>query len=270
LRHLLAARAGIGATGHITQAGQLGYISITNDLPLIIMVKRGRKVIQLSGATLRIEEGEAVAIAAGQAIDFENIAAEDGDYEARWLVIDPALLADFSPPETAQPIAAAQRLGPMPSGLLRAYQQAVDALLDEDQVPELVARNRLSELLVWLAAAGWRFPPVVHESYTARIRRLVGARPEAVWSSAEICGHLAVSEATLRRRLSEEGTSLRAGLTDVRMTFAMQLLQCSRLPVSEIAAQAGFESQSRFAIRFRHRFGFPPSAIRGHRQSQPG
>jgi AraC-like DNA-binding protein len=36
------------------------------------------------------------------------------------------------------------------------------------------------------------------------------------------------------------------------------------LPVSAIAASSGFESQSRFAIRFRDRFGFPPSAIRGH------
>ncbi|MDH6267253.1 AraC-like DNA-binding protein [Rhizobium sp. SG_E_25_P2] len=270
MRHLLAARSGVGATGHITQAGRLGYTSITNDLPLIIMVRRGRKLIQSSGATLRIDEGEAVAIAAGQAIDFENIAAEDGDYEARWLVIDPMVLADFAPPDAALPIASAQRLGCMPPGLLRAYEQAVEALSDEDGVPELVARHKLGELLAWLAAAGWRFPPVALESYTARIRRLVGARPQDVWSSPEICATLAVSEATLRRRLSEEGTSLRAVLTDVRMTHAMQLLQCSRLSVSEIAARAGFESQSRFAIRFRHRFGFPPSAIRGHRQVQPG
>lgn len=270
MRHLLAARPGVGATGHITQAGRLGYTSIINDLPLIIMVRRGHKLIQSSGATLRIDEGEAVAVAAGQAINFENVAAEDGDYEARWLVIDPAVLADFTPPAEADPIGGCRSLGRMPPGLSRAYEQAVEALTDEDYIPDLVARHKLGELLAWLASAGWRFPPVVQESYTARIRRLVGSRPEAVWSSVEICGHLAVSEATLRRRLSEEGTSLRAVLTDVRMTFAMQLLQCSRLPVSEIAAQAGFESQSRFAIRFRHRFGFPPSAIRGHRQAQPG
>lgn len=270
MRHLLAARPGVGATGHITQAGRLGYTSIINDLPLIIMIRRGHKLIQSSGATLRIDEGEAVAIAAGQAIDFENVAAEDGNYEARWLVIDPAVLAEFAPPAEADPIGGCQSLGRMPPGLSRAYEQAVEALTDEDDIPDLVARHKLGELLAWLAAAGWRFPQVVQESYTARIRRLVGGRPETVWSSADICGHLAVSEATLRRRLSEEGTSLRAVLTDVRMTFAMQLLQCSRLPVSEIAAQAGFESQSRFAIRFRHRFGFPPSAIRGHRQTQPG
>ncbi|MCV3764377.1 helix-turn-helix transcriptional regulator [Rhizobium sp. TRM95796] len=270
MRHLLAARPGIGATGHITQAGRLGYTSITNDLPLIIMVRRGHKLIQSSGTTIRIDEGEAVAIAAGQAIDFENVAAEDGDYEARWLVFDPSVVAGFPPPAAALPIAAPQRLGRMPPGLLKAYEQAVEALTDEDEVPDLVARHKLGELLAWLASAGWRFPPAVQESYTARIRRLVGARPHGVWSGAEICAHLAVSEATLRRRLSEEGTSLRAVLTDVRMTHAMQLLQCSRLPVSEIAARAGFESQSRFAIRFRHRFGFPPSAIRGHRRVQPG
>jgi len=51
------------------------------------------------------------------------------------------------------------------------------------------------------------------------------------------------------------------------MTHAMNLLQSSNMPVSAIAASAGFESQSRFAIRFRNRFGFPPTAVRGQRQS---
>jgi AraC-like DNA-binding protein len=71
----------------------------------------------------------------------------------------------------------------------------------------------------------------------------------------------------LRRRLREEGSSLRDVLTDIRMTHAMQLLQSSDMPVSAIAASAGFESQSRFAIRFRNRFGFPPTAVRGQRRA---
>ena len=66
--------------------------------------------------------------------------------------------------------------------------------------------------------------------------------------------------------MQEEGVSLREVLTDIRMTHAMGLLQSSNMSVSAIAASAGFESQSRFAIRFRSRFGFPPTAVRGQRQ----
>ena len=34
--------------------------------------------------------------------------------------------------------------------------------------------------------------------------------------------------------------------------------------INRIALEVGYESASRFAIRFRERFGFPPTAIRGH------
>ena len=79
-------------------------------------------------------------------------------------------------------------------------------------------------------------------------------------------GRLKDTDLARARRLQEEATSLREVLTDIRMTHAMGLLQSSDMPVSAIAASAGFESQSRFAIRFRSRFGFPPTAVRGRRQ----
>jgi transcriptional regulator GlxA family with amidase domain len=48
------------------------------------------------------------------------------------------------------------------------------------------------------------------------------------------------------------------------MSFAMVLLQSTQHAVNRIALQVGYESASRFAIRFRERFGFAPTAIRGH------
>ena len=264
VRHMLAARPGIGATGHVTQATRLNFTSLTTSVPMIIIVRRGRKVIQSPGFSFVVEAGEAIAIAQGQVFDFENIPAADGDYEARWLTIDPELIAAFEAGAETEPVSPARLMGRMSNGLSQAFEQAVAALQDDGDLPASVVCHRVSELLTWLAAAGMRFSLLASDSFSARIRRLAGATPDHAWSAAEISAALGVSEATLRRRLQGEETSLRAVLTDIRMTHAMGLLQSSSLPVSAVAARSGFESQSRFAIRFRDRFGFPPSAIRGH------
>lgn len=265
-RHMVAERAGIGATGHITQATRLNFTSLTTTLPMIIIVRRGRKVIRSPNHAFELEAGEAIAITQGQVFDFENIPADDGDYEARWLTIDPEAVAAFGEPAGAQPVAPARLLGRMSPGLSDAFENAVLALQDEGDLPDAVVRHRVSELLAWLGAFGARFSLLLPNSYAVRIRRLAGPRPDHDWTGPEIARQFGVSEATLRRRLQEEGTSLRDVLTDIRMMHAMQLLQSSTMPVSAIAASAGFESQSRFAIRFRHRFGFPPTAVRGQRQ----
>ena len=266
-RHMIAQRAGIGATGHITQTTRLNFTSLTTTQPIIIAVRRGRKVIRSPNEAFELEAGEVIAIAHGQVFDFENIPADDGDYEARWLAIDPEAVAAFSAPRGARPVAPARLLGPMSAGLSDAFETAVLALQDEGDLPDAVIRHRVTELLAWLGAFGAHFSLHLPDSFAARIRRLAGLRPADGWTAPEIARHLAVSEATLRRRLHEEGSSFRDILTDIRMTHAMQLLQSSDMPVSVIAASAGFESQSRFAIRFRRRFGFPPTAVRGQRQA---
>jgi AraC-like DNA-binding protein len=84
-----------------------------------------------------------------------------------------------------------------------------------------------------------------------------------------VAKRLGLCEATLRRRLAAEGTTLGDLLTDVRMSFAMVLLQSTNQAVNRIALEVGYESASRFAIRFRARFGFLPAAIRGAARDRP-
>ena len=80
-----------------------------------------------------------------------------------------------------------------------------------------------------------------------------------------------MSEVMLRRKLSMENTALRNLMIDVRMSSALALLQSTDWPISAIAQHVGYESASRFAERFRKRFGFAPTAIRGHQRiMEPG
>ena len=93
---------------------------------------------------------------------------------------------------------------------------------------------------------------------------MLSARLDGEWSSDAVARSLAMSEATLRRRLAAEGVTLRELIADVRMASALVLLQATSRPVSEIASAVGYDSPSRFAVRFRGRFGFAPTAVRGH------
>ena len=97
---------------------------------------------------------------------------------------------------------------------------------------------------------------------------MLSAQLDAEWSSDAIARSLAMSEATLRRRLAAEGVTLRELIADVRMASALVLLQATSRPVSEIASAVGYDSPSRFAVRFRDRFGFAPTAVRGHARAQ--
>ena len=92
---------------------------------------------------------------------------------------------------------------------------------------------------------------------------MIGAAPEKNWISKDIAESLAMSEATFRRKLADEGQSFTEILVDARMTLALILLQVTDVSISEIAYQVGYESASRFSVRFKKRFGFSPTEMRG-------
>lgn len=61
---------------------------------------------------------------------------------------------------------------------------------------------------------------------------------------------------------------MRELLQDVRMTQALTLLQSTDISVLDVGLAVGYDSASRFAVRFRERFGFAPSAIRGQKRDR--
>ena len=73
---------------------------------------------------------------------------------------------------------------------------------------------------------------------------------------------LGMSEATLRRRLANEGASFRELLGNIKMMRALTLLQTSPLGVAQVAYAVGYESPARFAAKFRAHFGCTPSDVR--------
>jgi AraC-like DNA-binding protein len=98
-------------------------------------------------------------------------------------------------------------------------------------------------------------------SLPAQIRAMIAADPAKEWSSEELEHALAMSGATLRRRLAAEGTSLRNLMAEARLSQAFTLLSTTDLPVKTVALRVGYNSASTFARRFGERYGVEPSRL---------
>ncbi len=270
-------RPGVGGAAQVLQGRELEMLRIHVEQPVLIFVDRGVKTVKTGhGATVRALPGQAILLAGNQTVDFRNALGEGRHYAARWLLFDTALLDDayylgrsaqVEPPGHGP--ASARLLARVGDGLAAAFENARRALAPGPAIPDAVARQRVLEVMHWLLEEGLalRSPPV-NPSVSVKVRALIAGRLDAIWTAGRVAGELAQSEATLRRRLVAEGTTLRALLADVRMATALTLLQATAQPVSAIALTVGYESASRFAVRFRQRFGFAPSAVRGHARPQ--
>lgn len=78
----------------------------------------------------------------------------------------------------------------------------------------------------------------------------------------EISSRLTVTERTLRRRLTEEGTNFRKLYTDVRMALAYELLETTGVNVETVSCRVGYSEAASFARAFTKKFGKPPSAVK--------
>lgn len=273
LARTLHVRPGLGVAAHVMQGEGLEIVRIRVERPAVILVDRGIKSVQpASGRAVRALPGQMLLLAGGQTVDFHNRITDGERYEARWLMFGGAVLDDPYFLATAQRLPAGSAdsspvglLRRVPSGLVEAFERARQGLAPDPSRPEAVVRQQMLEVAHWLLAEGLvlRVPPN-DARISGQIRAMLATQLDGDWRSETIASSLAMSEATLRRRLAVEGVTLRELIADVRMASALVLLQATTRPVSDIASSVGYDSPSRFAVRFRDRFGFAPTAVRGH------
>ncbi len=273
LARSLHVRPGLGVAAHVMQGEGLEIVRIRVERPAVILVDRGIKSVKPArGSAVRALPRQMLLLAGGQTVDFHNRITDGERYEARWLMFGGTVLDDPYYLASARRVSAADAAMPptavlrrVSSGLAEAFERARCGLAPDPSRPEAVVRQQLLEVAHWLLAEGMvlRVPPD-DARVSGQIRAMLSVQLDGDWDSATIARALAMSEATLRRRLAAEGVTLRELVADVRMASALVLLQATSRPVAEIAAKVGYESPSRFAVRFRDRFGFAPTAVRGH------
>ncbi len=132
--------------------------------------------------------------------------------------------------------------------LAEAIRHAGDGIMDGN-LPAVIAEHRMLEILMVLAMRGAL--PARADTTTDAIRALVRWQPDRAWTADLIAAELRTSNATLRRRLGLEGTSLRAVIAGERMALAEAMLAVDGLSLREAALATGYRSPRRFAERRR-------------------
>ena len=263
IERVISSRQGVGLTASVLQRSDLVLHTFVNDHPAVILLRRGRKTVKVGARKVTLHPGDAIAFAAGTICEVQN-ETDRGQFESTWIVCAAQILAKieqtFPDSKKLQDFVALKGLG---QEFTQSFDQGIRAIAETRLIPRGVAENRAQEVLIWLAHRGFVFDPDEPTDLHRQVRLMVGAAPAKNWVSKEVAESFAMSEATLRRRLADQDHSFNAILIDVRMTTALTLLQVTDSPVAEIAYKVGYDSPSRFAVRFKKHFGFSPTAVRG-------
>jgi len=255
-----------GLAGHphciVTAPRRYSLRAIDIDQPALIVPLRGQKTFSQGEVALDIRPGRYLMLHRALRGTVQNV-PEHGDYRAwcvpfPWRVIDLArdlLAAHVSPPAPG----AGYSSGSV-DALSSALQQVLAALARADD-PCAWDHALLGVLLALHRAGDDQFRLAHDLSIAARIRLLVAGAPARAWSSADIEEHLHMSGATLRRRLADEGTSLRNVVRDARLHHGAALLQTTRRPLKAVAAACGYRSVPSFSRQFSARFGVEPHVL---------
>ncbi|WP_066340422.1 AraC family transcriptional regulator [Azohydromonas lata] len=93
-------------------------------------------------------------------------------------------------------------------------------------------------------------------------RRLRMLRPEAWPELKDLASTMCMSSPTLQRRLQVEGLNYQRLKDELRRDIAIELLANASLPVTDIAAQVGFQDASAFHRAFKKWTGVSPGSYR--------
>lgn len=100
-----------------------------------------------------------------------------------------------------------------------------------------------------------------------QIRALVMVDLSRSWTIPELAQACHMSEATLRRKTTQEIGSLVNFIHEIKMLEALHLLRQSSLSITDIASELGYGSAAYFSSLFHQRFAICPRQLRKQPQS---
>ncbi|WP_150119165.1 AraC family transcriptional regulator [Massilia sp. NR 4-1] len=233
----------------------------------LLLVRSGTLTLDI-GATQQLLDAPLTLLAVAQhtrADVRKTPGGEERVFRSTFLALPPEVILEFykqyeSETARSSPLSSTQRLD-LDTQLADTLDYCVRGMLAA-QVSDREQRHRLIGLLLALAERGCVFPRPSVLQIGDRLKGLLSPAPQRRWTTAMAAHELAMSEATLRRRLASENLRFETLLLDIRMHHAMTLLQTTAWSIPQIAEASGYQASSRFSSRFRERFGCPPSRAR--------
>lgn len=238
--------------------------------PTVMVPLLGEKRVQLDAAHYHAAPGEMLVLPPGIEIGVDNLPdVNERSFEAVQIVFDHETLNLFErlhANHLDDPNFTARWKVSGSEALFAAIADWV-AYSTAYQPDQTQTRHRMAEFLLILAKQGGIGNLMLPQQRVlgARVKHLLGRELTRDWRVAELADSLGHSESTLRRKLRAEGRSFRELLEEARMERGVDLVMATNMPISQIAFQCGYESQSRFAERFRKRFSLSPTELRATR-----
>jgi AraC-like DNA-binding protein len=263
----LAAASGFSARRVVYEA------AFTVERPLIVTILNGYKRVQRSGAPLIAEPGDVLILPPNLPFAMTSAPEAGGLFRSFIVEVDPlasTALHARHPSLCVHPQTGA--FDPSRAHVLKANAAVLGSVLHfahtllVEGTHEALIQHRVEDLLLALsvqhagdAGQGTRRPAGAAEpDWVLEVRKLVRQDPQAELSTDVVARRLAVSPATLRRRLAEAGVTLRSLRTEERMALARAWLAQPGAQVADVALRCGYRSPSKFARQFRRFAGEAP------------
>lgn len=248
----------------ITQATTATFTDLYIKNTALFFIEKGSKRVEPSGTHEFVgEEGDVMVFSPDSIVTMENRTWSGADYQAIGVTFTHELV-DSVFPSTFQdePVPGVQVVS-LSTDHSAHMLDIIKGVMADTDLPDPVKEHRLLELLVWLKALGIRLTSTVDRSPLGQVRALIESDLTHPWRSKEVADHFAMSEATMRRWLSQSGGSFSKILSNARLEKGLSLLQTTQHPVSRIALDCGFKTPSHFSDSFKARFGIQPRSLRG-------
>lgn len=247
----------------ISQATTATFADLYFRLTFFFFIQRGSKLVETPGqGGILGEEGDLMIFPPGSMVTMINRPVLGEDYRALGVsfthdMID-AVFGGLPTPPAAKGVQVVRSGSHHPAGILALIQ----ASMSDVTLPESIRQHRLLEPLIWLREQGIHLPANAEDQPISKVRSLIESDLSYPWTAGEAADHLAMSQATMRRRLSEAGQGFAKVLLHTRLERGLSLLQTTDARISEIALDCGFKTPSHFSDAFRKRFGIKPKDIR--------
>jgi AraC-like DNA-binding protein len=251
--------------------------SLKVSQPMIVVILAGTKMLYVDGRTLMFEAGDLFIFPSNLTFDVINQPASTGEYTALVLELSANLLYRVRQayPEIVEPLSNNCITGnsskpnlnlrvDLSSLLSNALIHLVRGTTQNANQSHILNEHYLMEVILLLLQSNVRMLLLqeIYPDFLILVRSLIRSNLSSDWTLDRLAQALGISVSTLKRRLQEANLSFRQLLDEERMSKAMDLLTQDHQSVAQVALACGYESQSRFAARFRKYYSLNPSDVR--------